>query len=109
MVGLGLLSHFYADDATFDGSAGRSAQLLKLLMKNGTDRGYFPKPAKSLFISDTTVQEEASKQEFPVEGLTLNFVRCSRYLGAYIGPQDQLEACVKPQVEAWAHGIFRHV
>ena len=35
----GLFSPFYADDAAFDGSARRSAQLLKLLMKRGTDRG----------------------------------------------------------------------
>ena len=37
-----------------------------------------------------------------MEGLTLNFVSVSRYLGAYLGPQAELEACVKPQVEAWA-------
>ena len=49
----GLLSPFYADDAVFDGLARRSSQLLKLLIKRGTDQGYFPEPAKSLFISDT--------------------------------------------------------
>ena len=52
----GLLSSFYADDAEFDGSARRSAQLLNLLMKRGTDRGYFPEPVKSLFISYTPGQ-----------------------------------------------------
>ena len=36
----GLLSPFYADDAALDGSARRSAQLLKLLMKRGPDRRY---------------------------------------------------------------------
>ena len=46
----GLLSLFYADDAAFDGSARRSAQLLKLLMKRKPDRRYFPEPAKSIFI-----------------------------------------------------------
>ena len=35
----GLLSPFYAEDAMFDGSERRSAQLLKMLMKRGTDRG----------------------------------------------------------------------
>ena len=38
-----------------------------------------------------------------MEGLTLYFVRGSRYLGAYLGPQKALEAWFKPQVEAWAH------
>ena len=51
----GLLSPFYEDDVTFDGSARRSAHLLKLLVKRGPDQGYFPDPAKSLFISDNPV------------------------------------------------------
>ena len=49
----GILSPSYADDAAFGGYARRSAQLLKLLMKRGPDRGYFPESAKSLFILDT--------------------------------------------------------
>ena len=101
----GILSPFYTDDAAFDGSARRSAQILKLLMKRGPDRGYFPKTDKYLFILDTPGQEEAAKREFAREGLCLNFVSGSRYLGAYLGPQEELEAWVKPQVEAWAHGV----
>ena len=69
-------------------------------MRIGTYRGCFPEPAKSLFISDTPEQEEAAKREFAVEGLTLNSVSGSRYLGAYLGPQAELEVLVKPQVEA---------
>ena len=53
---LGLLSPFCADNAAFDGSAQRSAQLLKLLMKRGPDRGYFSKLAKYLFILEKTGQ-----------------------------------------------------
>ena len=101
----GLLSQLYADDAAFDGLARRSAQLLKLLMRRGPDRGYFPEPANSLFISDTPEQEAGAKREFAVEGLVLNFVSGSGYLGAYLGLQAELEAWVKPQVEAWAHGV----
>ena len=74
-------------------------------MKRGPDQRYFPELAKSLFISDTLYQEEAAKGEFAKEGLVLNFVSGSQYLGAYLDPQDQLEAWVKPQVEAWAHGV----
>ena len=75
-------------------------------MKRGPYRGYFPKPTKFLFISDTPGQEEAARRYFEVEGLVLNFVSGSRYLGAYLGLQEQLEVWVKPQVEAWAHGII---
>ena len=35
----------------------------------------------------------------------MNFVSGSRYLGACLGPQAELEEWVKPQVEAWAHGV----
>ena len=80
-----LLSPFYADDAAFDGLSQRSAHILKLLMKRGTDWGYFPKPVKSLFISDTPGQEKAVKEEFEAEVLSPNLVSGNRYLGAYLG------------------------
>ena len=96
---------FYLDDAAFNGLARQSAQLLKLLIKRGPDQGYFPDPAKSIFVSDTPGKEEAAKRKFSVKGIDLNFVSSSRYLGSYIVPQDELEVWVKPQVEAWAHGV----
>ena len=46
------------------------------------------------------------KRGFVVEDLVLNFVSGSRYLGDYLGLQEELEAWVKPQVEAWAHGVI---
>ena len=42
----GLHYLFYADDAAFDDSERRSAQLLKMLMKRGPDQGYFPETAE---------------------------------------------------------------
>ena len=61
-VDSGLLSPFYADDAAFDGSARQSAHLLNLLVERGLDRGYFPEPAKSLFILDTPDQEKSVRR-----------------------------------------------
>ena len=43
---LGLLFPFYTDDAAFNGLARQSAQILKLLMERGPDRGYFLNLAK---------------------------------------------------------------
>ena len=74
-------------------------------MERGPYQGYFPEPAKSLFVLDTPGQEEAAMREFEVEGLALNFVSGSRYMGGYLGPQGEFATCVKPQVEAWAHGV----
>ena len=80
LADLGLLSPFYMDDVAFGGLTQQSAQLLNLLMKRGTDRGYFPEPDSSLCILDTPghEEEEEAKWEFAMEGLTLNFVSGSR-------------------------------
>ena len=74
-------------------------------MKRGPDREYLPDPDKSFFISVKSGQGKSAKRNFAVDSLTLNLVRGSRYLGAYLGPQKALEAWVKPQVEAWSHGV----
>ena len=74
-------------------------------MERGPDQFCFPDPDKSLFILDTPGQEEAEKRELQAEVLALNFVSGSGYLGAYLGPQEELAAWVKPQVEEWAHGV----
>ena len=83
---LGLLHPLYADDAVFEGSTQRIAQLLKMLMERGPEWGYFPDLDKSLFISDAPGKDEATKREFTAGGMVLNFLSGSRYLGAYLGP-----------------------
>ena len=77
----GILSTFYVDDAVFDGSTGRSVQLVKLLRERRTDRGYLSVPSRLLLIDDSLEHEEAYKREFTTEGLELNFVGGSKYLG----------------------------
>ena len=49
----GFLSPFYVDDAAFDSSTQRSAQLLNMLMERELLQRYFPETAKSLFILNT--------------------------------------------------------
>ena len=46
-----------------------------------------------------------ARRQFAAEDLILNSVSGSQYLGAYLVPQEELEAWLKPQVEAWAHGV----
>ena len=68
----------------------------KAVDEEGDGPGTLSCLAKSFFILDTLGQEEAARREFVTEGLLLNFVSDSRYLGAYLGPQEELEAWVKP-------------
>ena len=102
---LGLLSPFYADDVAFNVLARQSAHLLKLLMYRGPDQRYFPEMSQALVILDTLGQKEEEKREFSSEGVALNFFSGGRFLGVYLGSQEELEAWVKPQVEAWAHRV----
>ena len=48
-----ILTPLHADDMAFDGLVRRNAQILNLLMERGPYWGYFPKPAKKLFIIDS--------------------------------------------------------
>ena len=57
-----LFSTFYPDDAEFDGLAWRSAAQLRLLIDWDQDRGYFPEPAKLIFIVDNPEENEAEKR-----------------------------------------------
>ena len=52
----GLLAPFYADYASFDGLVRWSTQILKLLLGRFLDQGYFPDPAKYLFIEDISIR-----------------------------------------------------
>ena len=40
------------------------------------------------------------------EGLDINFVGSSRYLGDYLGTRQELDEWVKPQVQAWANRVI---
>ena len=73
-------------------------------MDRGTDRGYLPKRARSLFIPDKPEEKEEAKRDFEQTGLNINNVDSIRYLGAYSGTRGLLEEWVRPKVEAWAHG-----
>ena len=67
----GLINPFYADDAAFNELARQSAQLLNQLLERGPDLEYFPDRDKSLFIEDSSNQEEAAKRELEAEGYFL--------------------------------------
>ena len=75
------------------------------MMDQGLYWGYSPNPDKLLFILDKPEEKKAMRWEFEHTGLNLNYVDVSQYLGAYLGPREELDASVRSKVEAWAHGL----
>ena len=67
-----LLAPFYTENATFNAPADRRTRLMTLLLERGMAKGYFPDPTKSLFICDSTAQEDTEKQACDAEGLRVN-------------------------------------
>ena len=55
---------------------------MRLLMDQGPERGYFPEPAKSLFIADNLEMKEAARRKFKQVDSNLNYIGGIRYLGA---------------------------
>ena len=96
---------FYTNDAAFDESAHHIAAQLRLLMDQRAEQGYFPAPAKWLFIADKPEEEDMTRQEFEWAGLNISYVDGSRYLGAFLRPREELDEWVRTKVGAWAHGV----
>ena len=92
-----ILSHFYTNDMSFNGSVMHSEAQFKLLMYQGPDQGYPPEPAESLFIADNPEEEETERQGFECAGLRLNYVGGNQYLGAYFGAQGGARGMVVSQ------------
>ena len=56
-------------------------------------------------IADNPEEKEATKRELERAGLNINGVYGGCYLGAYLGPMEEIEAWVRPKVEVWAHRV----
>ena len=59
----------------------------------------------SRFIADNPEDEEAAVREFKQAVLHLNYLGGSSYIGASLGPREELEEWVRPKVEVWAHEV----
>ena len=93
-----LLLPFYANKAEFDVFTQCSAAQLKRLMDRGPDLRYFPKPSKSIFITDKPEEKEAATRKFERAVLYIIYVHFSRYLAAFLGTMEELEEWVRPKM-----------
>lgn len=93
---------WYADDAAMFGPASGLAEATRLLLKFGPARGYFPEPAKSLYLGRP--QDRTRAQEILGE---FNFQHRdgARYIGGFVGSKESLDAWLTPKIEEWADHV----
>ena len=99
-----LLHLWYADDGALCGPLRDIAAAARIIAGEGPHRGYYMEVSKSLLLvpSDTTAEDLAA-----LDGLAFKRVECARYLGGYLGTEQQVRDWVRPQAEAWAWGVRR--
>ncbi len=97
-----ILQLWYADDFGLKGRASKARKVLEDVCSLGRSIGFFVEPTKSIAICPEP-QQPAAKTH--LQGLDLEFLLGSRYLGGYIGDKDGIEDWIKPKIQAWIQGI----
>jgi hypothetical protein len=84
---------------------GRSSQVAEAminLQRLGPEQGYFPEPAKSIFVCNPEDQPGAKER---LEAFGFKFVDGSRYVGGFLGSEAALSEWLEPQIAQWVRGV----
>ena len=93
---------WYADDAAMEGPVEGIAIAMRLLQQQGPARGYYPEPAKSIFVGHAHSIEAAKTvlAEFDFQYST-----GSRYVGGFIGDAESQSEWLEPKIQQWVKGV----
>ena len=93
---------WYADDAAMEGPVRGIATAMRLLQQQGPARGYYPEPAKSIFVGHAGTLDRAKHllMEFDFQ-----YSSGSRYVGGFVGDAKSQSEWVDPQIEKWVEGV----
>ncbi|GAX17715.1 hypothetical protein FisN_UnNu087, partial [Fistulifera solaris] len=90
---------WYADDVALAGPASQIDIAMKLLIKYGPDRGYYPEPEKSQLVCIDPESRLACSRL--LAEYKFSCVPYARYLGGFIGDRSYLGEWLCPKIEAW--------
>ena len=97
-----VIQPWYADDCAMSGKVEDIATAMRLLLRHGPPRGYYPEPSKSILVCRTGDRPRARRvlEEF-------NFLHRegTRYIGGFIGTQEARDEWLEPKLETWKLGI----
>jgi hypothetical protein len=93
---------WYADDSVLQGRVSRVAAAMTLLQRLGPERGYFPEPAKSIFICSPDDREAAATG---LEAFNFKYHDGHRYVGGFLGTDEALSQWLAPKIQQWVKGV----
>ena len=99
---LDCLQPWYADDAAAGGKFDAIGRYYNLLCAEGSGRGYFPEPTKSILVVKPQMVERAKAQ---FAHLGFKVVTGTRYLGGHIGDKAACTQWVDEKVMGWVAGV----
>ena len=101
-----VLQPWFADDGSGYGKLDRLRNAYLLLEQIGPDFGYFPSGAKC-WLTIPKRLEAMVKQYLADNNLPWRTTQGKRYVGGFIGSDDELSEWISPKVEDWAFAIKR--
>jgi hypothetical protein len=93
---------WYADDSALKGRARDIAAAMTLLARLGPERGYFPEPAKSIYIC---APEDRAAAAGLLEAFGFTYCDGHRYVGGFLGTDAALDQWLAPQIQKWVQGV----
>lgn len=98
-----VLQPWYADDAAMVGPVDAIARAMRLLEARGPARGYYPEPAKSIFVPDKA--EQADDCRTRLQELQFQHKAGARYVGGFVGTEEARQEWLLPQIQNWIYGV----
>ena len=100
-----VLQPWYADDAAMVGPTGGIAKAVRLLEDQGPARGYYPEPAKSVFVPCRPTETHLCQAD--LAEFNFQYREGARYVGGFIGTDAALAEWIAPQTQQWADGVMK--
>ena len=96
------IQNWYADDSACTAKLSNLKVWFQKLCELGPDYGYHPEPKKTVLVVRATEEAEA-KALFGELGVKI--VRGHRFLGGFIGEEEDVHAFVLEKVQTWTSGV----
>ena len=75
------------------------------LQMRGMDRGYYPKPTKSILV---VAKRNVPRAKEYFQGMGIQIVTGIRYLGGFVEEREAEESWIQEKIDGWAESDHKH-